>query len=75
MRALEQELAEAYKLLRKHKEVKKELKDLRDTFDLRWKADQRAIKMWQAAHPAKKNVWPDHADLVVWLLEQLEKKI
>lgn len=49
-------------------------KDLQATFDLRWKADMRAIKMWQAAHPGNELVWPDHADLVVWLLEQLEKQ-
>lgn len=41
-------------------------------FDLRWKADQRAIKRWQAAGPGRDLTWPDHADLVVWLLERLE---
>src|ERR1035437_7587040 len=35
--------------------------DLQATFDLRWKADMRAIKRWQAAHPGKELVWPDHA--------------
>lgn len=50
-----------------------ELGELQRTFDLRWKADMRAIKMWQAAHPGNDLVWPDHADLVVWLLEQLDK--
>lgn len=38
------------------------------TFDFRWKADRRAIKRWQDA-TGKKLTWPDHADLVVWLLE------
>src|ERR1035437_1843777 len=28
-----------------------ELSDYRATFDLRWKADMRAIQRWQAAHP------------------------
>ena len=41
------------------------------SFDLRWKADMRAIKRWQAA-TGRTMTWPDHADLVVWLLEQLE---
>ena len=49
-----------------------ELEDMQCTFDLRWKADMRAIKRWQEAHPGNDLVWPDHADLVVWLLEQLE---
>ena len=40
--------------------------------NLRWDADQRAIKRWQAAHPGNDLVWPDHADMVVWLLEQLD---
>lgn len=47
-----------------------ELAELRATFDLRWKADMRAIRRWQEAHPERGPVWPDHADLVVWLMEQ-----
>lgn len=47
--------------------------ELQQSFDLRWNADMRAIKRWQAAHPGKENIWPDHADLVVWLLGELEK--
>jgi len=43
------------------------------TFDLRWKADMRAIKMWQAAHPGNDLVWPDHADMVVWLLGEVDR--
>ena len=46
--------------------------ELQKSFDLRWKADMRAIKRWREAHPGKENIWPDHADLVVWLLEQLD---
>lgn len=38
------------------------------SFDLRWKADMRAIKAWQEANPGNELVWPDHADLCVWLL-------
>jgi hypothetical protein len=48
-----------------------EIKELQQSFDLRWKADMRAIKRWQEANPGKELVWPDHADLCVWLLDQL----
>jgi hypothetical protein len=37
---------------------------------LRLDADMRAIKRWQAAHPERGEVWPDHADMVVWLLDE-----
>lgn len=47
------------------------VKELEYTFDLRWKADMRGIERWQAA-TGRQLTWPDHADLVVWLLEQLE---
>lgn len=45
-------------------------------FDLRWRADQRAIKRWQEAHPERMaesegGMWPDHADMVVWLMERV----
>lgn len=47
--------------------------DLEFTFDLRWQADMRAIERWRAADPDRRMlVMPDHADLVVWLLERLE---
>jgi hypothetical protein len=39
------------------------------SFDLRWKADMRAIKAWQTK-TGRTEVWPDHVDLVLWLLEQ-----
>lgn len=44
--------------------------DLQRTFDLRWNADRRAIKRWQEANPGREHVWPDHADLVVWLMDR-----
>jgi hypothetical protein len=44
--------------------------DLQRVFDLQWKADQRAIKRWQEAHPGNDLVWPDRADMVVWLMEE-----
>lgn len=47
--------------------------ELQQTFDLQWKADQRAIKRWQEAHPGNDLVWPDRADMVVWLMEKLDE--
>ena len=44
---------------------------LQTSADLRWKADMRAIKKWQKA-TGKTLVWPDHADLCIWLMEQLD---
>lgn len=44
------------------------------SFNLRWEADMRAIKRWQKAHSGNERVWPDHADMVVWLMEQIEGK-
>jgi len=45
--------------------------ELEQSFDLRWKADMRGIKRWQNA-TGRELVWPDHADLIVWLLERIE---
>ena len=50
------------------------VRELEASFGIRWAADMRAIKAWQAAHPGNEMTWPDHADLCVWLLEQLEAK-
>ena len=41
-------------------------------FNLRWDADMRAIRMWQA-ETGRDLVWPDHADLVVWLLRKMDE--
>lgn len=54
--------------------LQRELVERKASFDLRWKASQRAIKRWQEAHPGNDLVWPDHADLCVWLLEQLDAR-
>lgn len=45
--------------------------DLQRTFDLRWAADMRAIKRWQA-ETGKDMTWPDRADMVVWMLRHLD---
>ena len=50
------------------------IEELEAIFDLRWKAHMRAIERWQKAHPGNDLVWPDHADLCVWLLGELDKR-
>lgn len=46
--------------------------ELEALFDMQWEADQRAVKRWRAAHPDNDMVLPDRADMVVWLMEQLD---
>jgi hypothetical protein len=55
-------------------EAADQIEEHEQSFNLRWKADMRAIRRWQEAHPGNDLTWPDHADLCVWLLEQLETK-
>lgn len=55
------------------KEAALEIRDLRQSFDLRWDATMAAMKRYQAAHPGTEYTWPDHKDLVVWLLEELDR--
>lgn len=47
-----------------------EVNELNQLFDLQRAADHRAVARWRAAHPEKKHIWPDRADMVVWLMEQ-----
>ncbi len=49
--------------------LKAELADHEASFDLRWKADMRAIARWREA-TGRELVLPDHADLCIWLLER-----
>lgn len=66
---LEHQRAEEYKrLLEAEKEARQELEDL---FDLRHRADARAITRWREAHPEQPHISPDQADLCVWLMDQL----
>lgn len=51
--------------------ITQERDELQKIFDLQWDAQKRTIARWQAA-TGKHTTWPDHADLLVWLLEQLE---
>ena len=48
-----------------------ELAEMKQSFDLRWKADMRAIDHWRREHPDDDLTWPDHADLCVWLMGEL----
>jgi hypothetical protein len=52
--------------------LKAENDELQTSFDLRWKADMRAIKKWQEK-TGRELVWPDHADLCVWLMDELKE--
>lgn len=65
-----EEQEEGYK--RKIDKLELEAKEHNQSFELRWKADMRAIKRWQEK-TGRKMVWPDHADMVVWLMERLEE--
>ena len=56
--------------LSKVSDLKEEVKDYETSFDLQWKCTQRAIRMWQLAHPDEGLVWPDKANLMVWLMER-----
>ena len=48
--------------------------ELRASFDLRWKADMRAIRLRREQSQDDDNLtWPDHADLVVWLLAERDR--
>ncbi len=49
-----------------------ENEELQAGFDLRWKADMRAIEAWRA-ETGKALTSPDQADLCVWLLKRAEK--
>lgn len=56
---------------RKLDAARAELCEFDHTFALRRDADMRAIDRWRKAHPGNDLALPDHADLVVWLLEEL----
>lgn len=51
--------------------VTAERDELQATFDLRWKADMRAIERWRRAFPGRELKQPDHADLCVSLMNQV----
>ncbi len=50
--------------------LQQDVAELQRSFDLRWAADHRAIARWRAENPeARELLMPDHADMVVWLLD------
>lgn len=55
---------------RRVEDMEAKLKDMDASFELRWKADMRAIRRWQKA-TEKTMTWPDHADLCVWLMDRI----
>lgn len=66
--SIEDELAQ----LRSERDaLKAERDELQQVLDLAWDADQRGIKMWQAAGKGRERIWPDGARLTAWMLEQL----
>lgn len=51
-------------------QLEQELAEHEASFDLRWKADMRAIARWRDGDPDRQLIMPDHADLCVWLLQE-----
>ena len=70
--ALTDAVSEALQANTADADVGERIAELQASADLRWKADMRAIERWRAAHPDKELVWPDHADLCVWLMGELD---
>lgn len=54
--------------------LREELTEYENVFNSTWEADMRAVRRWQAAHPGKDLVHPDHANLCFWLLAEIERK-
>lgn len=74
--AVRQVACEGVRLAREHIVLKakyavmlEKLQDLESTFDLRWKADERARQMWQTE--TGNDWWPNTTNLTVWLLQKL----
>lgn len=62
-------------LVQRYRWLENELKDLEASFDFRWKADMRAIERWKKENPEdRSHKWPDHVNLVLFLMSELEKK-
>ena len=68
----EQAHADRAALLRALDAMVKENAELTAVFVAQWGADMRAKQRWQIA-TGKEGTWPDRANLVVWLLERVEK--
>jgi hypothetical protein len=50
----------------------RERTELQAVFEAQWGAEMRAKQRWQIA-TGKEGTWPDRANLVVWLMERVEK--
>jgi hypothetical protein len=55
-------------------ETKAALAELEQVFELMRAADRRAVARWREAHPNSERVLPDRADLVEFLINELEKE-
>lgn len=58
------------------KKLEAEIERLREyeaSFQMHWDADQKGIKLWQEAHPGSDLTWPDHAEMVAWMLGEIER--
>lgn len=53
--------------------ARNERDELQQSFQLRWEADRRAIRRWHD-EGGDELTWPDHVDLQIWLLEQLNAR-
>lgn len=52
-----------------------ELNDYEHVFNLHWKASMKAIELWTAEDPIKRELkWPDHKVLIQWLLDKIESQ-
>jgi len=70
---LKESLWQAEEAIEKLKIVQLKASELEELFESRHAADVRAIEMWRSGGPDKELKWPDHADLVVWLLDYIDK--
>lgn len=53
-------------------ELEQEVAEHEASLSLRHRADMRGIKMWQGAKPGRELTWPNHGDLVCWLLKRID---
>jgi hypothetical protein len=47
--------------------------ELQSIFDREWEIDMKAVARWRAARPGRELMLPSRTNMVVWLLEQLER--
>lgn len=56
-------------------EVRKRIEEYAEydeLFELQWKADRRAIELWQK-ETGREDVWPGHTELVLWLMHRIDE--